>query len=541
VVDSNITAGLEGQDECSEISGCVVGAITSYTETDPYWTGNYTNGYNNTEWDEAYGWGNHSDAGYLTSYTESDPLWSENESLIYKKTDTYNQTEIDNNLTDQDECSEISGCVEGAITSYTDTNCSLDNSCSNITYNSDTDAWDKNNTDDFISILNFTGTLTNGKLCRYNSSITGIDCDYTDQTGEGGTSDTNASTECNGEEVLLGNSSCLNSTAFFDDTDTDTDTNCSIDQSCSAIIYDTDESGLDVNSSNESLYWNGYNSTNATQFENENGALNMITSWLHGLIQAIVESYGYITTSFNTTYDLTSKDVTANRTNWETTYNASYHATMEDVQANRTAWETDTDTDTNCSVDNSCTNITYDSETSAWDKSAADDFDGAWGSLTGIPEDISDGDNDTTYSHLSNFSDDIGVSSDWDECSDASGCGWLITSHNASYHETWQNVSANSNDWLNYCYNATYESTFNTSYDTAFLWGDHSLAGYMTTSQNDTYDATTAKVNSNETLWANQTATLVQMPVDTKITFGNSSIYIMFNSTTGNLTICNQC
>ena len=453
VVDSNITAGLEGQDECSEISGCVVGAITSYTETDPYWTGNYTNGYNNTEWDEAYGWGNHSDAGYLTSYTESDPLWSENESLIYKKTDTYNQTEIDNNLTDQDECSEITGCVVGAITSYTDTNCSLDNSCTNITYNSDTDAWDKNNTDDFISILNFTGTLTNGKLCRYNSSITGIDCDYTDQTGEGGTSDTNASTECNGEEVLLGNSSCLNSTVFFDDTDTDTDTNCSIDQSCSAIIYDTDESGLNVNSSNESLYWNGYNGTNATQFENENGALNIITSWLHGLIQAIVESYGYITG-----YIEADPYWTGNQSNY---YNKSV------VDSNITA------------------------------------------GLEGQ-----------------------------DECSEISGC---VVGAITSYTETDPLWTGNYTNGYN-----------NTEWDEAYGWGNHSDAGYLTTSQNDTYDATTAKVNSNETLWANQTATSlvsniiinstgIYVPLDVPIYFGNDSSYIMKNSTTGNLTICNQC
>ena len=31
-------------------------------------------GYNNTNWDTAYGWGDHSTAGYLTSYTESDTL-----------------------------------------------------------------------------------------------------------------------------------------------------------------------------------------------------------------------------------------------------------------------------------------------------------------------------------------------------------------------------------------------------------------------------------------------------------------------------------
>lgn len=69
-------------------------------------------------------------------------------------------------------------------------------------------------------------------------------------------------------------------------------------------------------------------------------------------------------------------------------------------------------TDTNCSVDGSCGLITYDSELDyytdadidgtetafdGWDKNAADDFDGAFGSLTSIPVGLSDGDDDTTY------------------------------------------------------------------------------------------------------------------------------------------------
>ena len=114
-----------------------------------------------------------------------------------------------------------------------------------------------------------------------------------------------------------------------------------------------------------------------------------------------------------------------------------------------------------------------------------------------------------------------------DECSEISGC---VVGAITSYTETDPYWTGNYTNGYN-----------NTEWDEAYGWGNHSDAGYLTTSQNDTYDATTAKVNSNETLWANQTATLVQMPVDTKITFGNSSIYIMFNSTTGNLTICNQC
>ena len=53
------------------------GFITSYSETDPIyiassWFGT-TN--NSSNWNTAFGWGNHASAGYLTSFTESDPIW----------------------------------------------------------------------------------------------------------------------------------------------------------------------------------------------------------------------------------------------------------------------------------------------------------------------------------------------------------------------------------------------------------------------------------------------------------------------------------
>lgn len=82
-------------------------------------------------------------------------------------------------------------------------------------------------------------------------------------------------------------------------------------------------------------------------------------------------------------------------------------------------------TDTNCSAVGSCSAITYDSELdyytdadidgtetafNGWDKNASDDFDGSWSSLTGIPAGFADGtDADTTYTHLSNFTDDLGA------------------------------------------------------------------------------------------------------------------------------------
>ncbi|MBR9675844.1 hypothetical protein GOV05_02440, partial [Candidatus Woesearchaeota archaeon] len=89
-------------------------------------------------------------------------------------------------------------------------------------------------------------------------------------------------------------------------------------------------------------------------------------------------------------------------------------------------------TDTNCSVTNSCANIVYGLDVVNFDQWVWDDlttttnFSGDitgnytniaivdsshehdWSNLSNIPSDLADGDDDTTYTHLSNFTDDIG-------------------------------------------------------------------------------------------------------------------------------------
>jgi len=53
------------------------GYLTSYTGTDPVFTASPAGGITGTQignWDTAYSWGDHSTAGYLTSYTETDTL-----------------------------------------------------------------------------------------------------------------------------------------------------------------------------------------------------------------------------------------------------------------------------------------------------------------------------------------------------------------------------------------------------------------------------------------------------------------------------------
>ena len=55
------------------------GFITSYIETDPVFSGSAAGGITSTQvtnWDAAYGWGDHALGGYMTSYTETDPVFS---------------------------------------------------------------------------------------------------------------------------------------------------------------------------------------------------------------------------------------------------------------------------------------------------------------------------------------------------------------------------------------------------------------------------------------------------------------------------------
>jgi hypothetical protein len=67
------------------------GYITSYTETDPVFGASASSGIAGadiTNWNEAFGWGDHSEAGYLTEFDEEDPTWSgdaNSSSTIYRE------------------------------------------------------------------------------------------------------------------------------------------------------------------------------------------------------------------------------------------------------------------------------------------------------------------------------------------------------------------------------------------------------------------------------------------------------------------------
>jgi len=56
----------------------LVGYLTSYNETDPVFTDHDAFAVSSLligQWNNAYGWGNHASAGYLTSYDETDPVF----------------------------------------------------------------------------------------------------------------------------------------------------------------------------------------------------------------------------------------------------------------------------------------------------------------------------------------------------------------------------------------------------------------------------------------------------------------------------------
>ena len=67
-----------------------VGYLTTYTETDPVFESHIANGITSddiTNWNAAYGWGDHSKQGYLTSFSETDPEVGDNTTGYLSKWD----------------------------------------------------------------------------------------------------------------------------------------------------------------------------------------------------------------------------------------------------------------------------------------------------------------------------------------------------------------------------------------------------------------------------------------------------------------------
>jgi len=85
-IDADLTAiaaltGVSGLLRTDGVGGWTIDTsvyLTSYAETDPVFIASAAYGITGTQitnWDTAYGWGNHASAGYLTSFTETDPVF----------------------------------------------------------------------------------------------------------------------------------------------------------------------------------------------------------------------------------------------------------------------------------------------------------------------------------------------------------------------------------------------------------------------------------------------------------------------------------
>ncbi len=246
----------------------------------------------------------------------------------------------------------------GFITSYADTNCSIDSSCSAITYDSETTNWDKNSADDItlvmLSAYNDTilanskaspGTCTANHVVQ-NITTSGVQCvpvsnsdsnNYTSSISVAGTTT---------KTINLQRWGMTNITAQFTDIDTDTDTNCSSAYSCHSIVYSGNTSWVTNNEQDPKV--------------------------------ASLSSGKWCTANIAGTAINCTSDTPSSQNNY-TSMIAFTGTTTKTLNLQRfgmpnlTAQFTDIDTNTNCSVDSSCSAITYDSETTGWDKNTADD------------------------------------------------------------------------------------------------------------------------------------------------------------------------
>ena len=152
----------------------------------------------------------------------STTTYSGNLTNLSEMQDTNIPAPTDNNVLSYDSATGM--WIDVAPSAVGDTNCSVDGSCGLITYDSElsyyTDSdidgtetafngWDKDSSNDFIDIANFTGDLTDTKYCTYDSSQGIINC-----TAEGGSGITWAQV-INGTVYLSSNPySFYNSTDF---------------------------------------------------------------------------------------------------------------------------------------------------------------------------------------------------------------------------------------------------------------------------------------------------------------------------------------
>ena len=204
------------------------GYLTSYTETDPVFVASAAYGItstNITNWNTAYGWGDHSTAGYLTSYTETNDLtasvtWANvPDANITQSSVTQHQAALsitESQISDLGAyLTGISGEAIGALSDVTITSAS---SGEVLKYNGT--AWvnsvDSTYTDSAVDTHLNTSTAATNEVLSWN----GTDYDWVAQSGGGGgasvtTADTAPSSPSDGD--LWYDTTTLRLYVYYDD------------------------------------------------------------------------------------------------------------------------------------------------------------------------------------------------------------------------------------------------------------------------------------------------------------------------------------
>ncbi len=153
------------------------GYLTSYTETDPYYMASswYTTTNNSGNWNTAFSWGNHADAGYLTGYTETDPIYTSSEAANITSTDITNLGNLSGTNTGDQSLDELTG--------YTTTN-DIQTGALTASGNVYFDGITSNTTDNILYYDNSTGAVTSGASSDIIDDISYLDIYDTPSTYE---------------------------------------------------------------------------------------------------------------------------------------------------------------------------------------------------------------------------------------------------------------------------------------------------------------------------------------------------------------------
>ena len=186
-----------------------------------------------------------------------------------------------------------------------------------------------------------------------------------------------------------------------------------------ATIYYGDGSQLEGVETNSSEYWDDLNTFNSTQMEDSSGTLNILVSWLESLFISDTDE-GNLNVNRSDYWDGLNSPMDiphATPSNGDITHfsladeiydwvMSSGYATLSHLQTNyynntEVYNKTETYTQAEILALNSSWNYTTDTDTT-------------YSHLTNFTDNLGD----RGYTHLSNFTDNIGVSSDWDEIGD---------------------------------------------------------------------------------------------------------------------------